>query len=153
MTNRARLVAPALALTLLLPLGVGVGSASAAPVCEPYCNNVTTRIANQVNGRGHGGWLATVLDQYGYHGRRWAEITLIPKGHGKRYVGVIHVPSGNGQKVHRALKGWWFARKHNKFVLPLVTRYNTQGGSRRKFRKASYFAKRRLGDGWRVVAP
>jgi hypothetical protein len=151
MTNRARAAALVLALALLMPLGVG--SASAAPVCEPYCNDTTTRIANRIDGRGHGAWLATVLDQYGYHGRRWAEIARIPAGQGKRSVGVIHVPAGKGPKVHRALKGWWFAQRRNKFVLPLVTSTDTRGGSRVKFRTAARYAARKLGKGWRVVAP
>lgn len=151
MTLRTRIVACLVALALS-PVGLA-SPAGAAPVCEPYCDDTTTRIANRLDGHGHGGWLATVLDQYGYHGRRWAEITRIPAGHGKRYVGVIHVPAGKGQRVHRALKGWWFAQRRNAFVLPLVTRYNTQGGTNLKHRTATRWAKRRLGSGWKVVSP
>jgi hypothetical protein len=151
MSGRIPLAAWLLSLALL-PLAAAA-PAAAAPICEPYCDDTTTRIANRLNGYGHGGWLATVLDQYGYHGRRWAEITRIPAGHGKRFVGVIHVPAGKGPKVHRALKGWWFAQRRNAFVLPLVTKYDTQGGSRVKYRTATRWAVQRLGKGWRGVAP
>jgi hypothetical protein len=137
------------ALALLVPIAPAAG----APVCEPYCNDTTTRIANRLNGHGHGAWLATVLDQYGYHGRRHAEITRIPAGHGKRFVGVIQVPDGNARKARRALLGWWFAQKRTMFVLPLVTKYDTQGGTGVRFRQASKWAVRRLGAGWVVVKP
>lgn len=152
MTNRARLALCALALAVLVPLGVGSPAAS-APACEPYCDDTTTRIANRLDGHGHGAWLATVLDQYGYEGRRWAEITRIPEGHGKRFVGVIHVPAGKARAARRALQGWWFAKKGTAFVLPLVTKYDTQGGTGVKHRTATRWAVRRLGKGWRVVAP
>lgn len=151
MPNRVALAAFVLAF-VLLPLGAA-SPANAAPVCEPYCDDTTTRIANRLDGRGHGGWLATVLDQYGYEGRRWAEITKIPAGHGKRYVGVIHVPAGNGPAVHRALKGWWFAQRRNAFVLPLVTATDTQGGAGIAYRTTTRWAVRRLGNDWRVVSP
>lgn len=94
-----------------------------------------------------------MLDQYGYHGRRWAEIDRIPAGHGKGSVGIIHVPAGKGHKAHRALKGWWFAQRRNAFVLPLVTKHNTQGGAGTKYRTTARWAVRKLDDGWRVVRP
>lgn len=151
MVTRLGLVAGLLVLALL-PVAA-VPPAGAAASCEPYCDGTTTRIANRLHGHGHGAWWATVLDQYGYHGRRWAEITRIPAGHGKRFVGVIHVPAGNAPAAHRALKGWWFAQRRTAFVLPLVTKYDTQGGVGTRYRTASRWAARMLGRGWRVVAP
>lgn len=151
MSSRVRLTLCAVVLALLVPLG---GSpAAAAPECAPYCDATTTRIATRLGGPGHDGWLATVLDQYGYEGRRWAEITRIPGGHGKRYVGIIHVPAGNAAAVRRALAGFWFARKGTAFVLPLVTHNDTRGDTARAYRTASKWAARRLGRGWGVVAP
>ncbi|UUZ59925.1 hypothetical protein [Nocardioides sp. B-3] len=94
-----------------------------------------------------------MLDQYGYEGRRNAEISRIPGGHGKRYVGIIHVPAGNAAAVRRAMGGFWFARKDRAFVLPLVTQYDTQGGTGEAYRTASTWAARQLGKGWEVVAP
>lgn len=156
MTNRLRLAVCAVVLALLVPLGGA--PAAAAPECEPACNATTTRIANQLvvprlAGDDHTGWLATVLDQYGYEGRRWAEITRIPGGHGKSHVGVIHVPVGRAAAVRRALGGFWFARKGRAFVLPLVTQYDTRGGVGEPYRTASEWAARRLGAEWGVVAP
>lgn len=151
MTHRVRLSLSAVVLAMLVPLGGG--PAAAAPECAPYCDATTTRIANRLHGHGHAGWLATVLEQYGYEGRRWAEITRIPGGHGKRYVGIIHVPVGNSAAVRRALGGFWFARKGTSFVLPLVTQTDTRGGTAKAYRTASKWAARRLGSGWRVVAP
>ena len=101
MLVRARLVG--LVATLALALAVGASPSTAAASCAPYCDKVTKKITNHLNGTGHGAWLATVLDDGGYNGRRHAEITRIPSGHGKRYVGVIHVPAGKAKKAHRAL--------------------------------------------------
>lgn len=156
MTNRVRLALCAVVLALLVPLGAA--PAVAAPECAPACNATTTRIANRLEaprlaGSEHTGWLATVLDQYGYEGRRWAEITRIPGGHGKVHVGIIHVPAGRASAVRRALGGFWFARKGRAFVLPLVTQYDTRGGTTRPYRTTSKWVARRLGAGWSAVAP
>lgn len=145
---RVRVVGLAAMLALLLPLSALPSSAAAD--CEPYCDKVTRKIARELNGTGHGAWLATVLDDGRYHGRRHAEITRIPKGHGKRYVGVIHVPSGKAKKAHRALMDYWFAQRRTRFVLPLVTKYDTRGGAGAKFKKTARWAKSRLGTGWKV---
>ena len=117
MPTRIRLTVCAIAFAVLAPLGGGP-PAAAAPVCEPYCDDTTTRIANRLNGHGHGAWLATVLDQYGYQGRRHAEITRIPAEHGKRFVGVIHVPAGKARQARRALFGWWFVRREHRSSCP-----------------------------------
>lgn len=144
----------ALFLVLLPLVGVVGGSpASAVPSCEPYCNGATSRVVNRLEGSGHGPWLATVLDQYGYEARRWAEITRIPGGHGKRHIGVIHVPEGHARGARRALDRFWFAKKGRTFVLPLVTATRTQGGRGAPYGVASRWAARRLGDGWQVNRP
>ncbi|GAA0977420.1 hypothetical protein ENKNEFLB_02117 [Nocardioides aquaticus] len=130
-----------------------VGPAAAAPGCEPYCDDRTTAVANQLDGRGHGAWLATTLEDGGYNGRRRAEITKIPDGHGKRYVGVIHVPAGKPGKVRRALSGSWYAQRRTVFVLPLRTRYDTRGAANAKHREAAQWAARRLGGSWVARRP
>jgi hypothetical protein len=148
MPMRAHLVGYIATLALVGPLGALPGTASAG--CAPYCDKVTKKIARELNGNGHGAWLATVLDDGGYQGRRHAEITRIPKGHGKRYVGVIHVPAGKAKRAHRALMDHWFAQRQTEFVLPLVTRYDTRGGAGARYKKTARWAKNRLGIGWKV---
>lgn len=143
----------ACALASALALSVGPGTAAAAPECEPYCNDATSRTANRIDGRGHGAWLATVLDQYGYEGRRWAEITYVPAGHGKRSIGVIQVPAGKARQARRALDGWWFAQNGRTFVLPLVSRTDTRGGTGVAFKTAARWTERKLGAGWVVRTP
>lgn len=139
------------AFPLLLALS---GSPVAAhPSCEPACNDATTRVANRIDGKGHVGWLATTLDINGYEGKRWAEITRIPPGHGKRNIGIIQVPKANTAQARKALKGSWLARKGNLFVLPLVTKYATDGGTGSNFQTAAEWAASKLGTGWKVVAP
>lgn len=117
---------------------------------EPYGNKVTERIADRLKGKQRGGWLAVTLNIGGYHGKRHAEIVKIPRGHGKRWVGIIHVPAGKGWKAQRALSDVWVARHGNRFVVPLKTKYNTDGCAAKPCRKASAWAARRLGKGWTV---
>lgn len=148
MLLRTRLGGLIAALALAVPLTAQPSAASAS--CAPYCDQVTKKIVRELNGTGHGAWLATVLDGGGYHGRRHAEITRIPRGHGKRYVGVIHVPAGKAKKAHRALADYWFAQRKTRFVLPLTTKYDTSGGAGTKYKRTARWATRRLGAGWKV---
>lgn len=145
---RERLGGLIAALALVVPLTALPAAASAN--CAPYCDQVTKKITRDLNGTGHAAWFATVLDSGGYHGRRHAEITRIPRGHGKRYVGVIHVPAGKAKKVHRALADYWFAQRKTMFVLPLTTKYDTSGGTSSKHVKTARWAARRLGTGWKA---
>ena len=127
-----------------------VATPARAASCSPYCDATTVRVANRLGGRGHGGWLATTLDDGGYHGRRWAEIDQVSAGHGKRFVGVIHVPPGKAAKVRAALSDVWIAQRGTVFVLPLVTRDDTRGGAGSNYRKTARWAAARLGQGWVV---
>src|SRR5205085_7889085 len=81
---------PCLTVALVACLGVAVGSAEADST-KPYGDNVTGSIANRLHGTHRGAWLATVLDEGGYSGRRHAEIVKIADGHGRRWLGIIHV--------------------------------------------------------------
>lgn len=142
--------------SILIAASLAVAAAppsQAAPRCRPYCDSFTTRVANRIDGRGHGAWLATVLDQYGYDGRRWAEITRIPRGHGTRAVGVIHVPDGRAADARAALDGFYFAQRGTVFVLPLASDTNTSGGTGERFGQAARFAVRKLGEGWNLRTP
>ena len=133
-------------------LGLAVGPAHADST-EPYGDDVTGSIANQLHGTHRGAWLATVLDQGGYHGRRHAEVIKIPDGHGTRWAGVIHVPAGNAARVRHALAGQWFAKRGTRFVLPLRSSTWTSGGSGARYHNAAKWADRTLGSGWKVDAP
>lgn len=138
----------------LLPLGAfAAGPATAAPSCEPYCDDATSRVANTIGGRGHGAWVATTLDIGGYSGPRWAEITKIPAGHGKRDIGIIRVPKGKGAAARRALDGAWLVQQRSLFVLPLRSGTDTDGDVGAKHRKAARYAAKRLGAGWKIRRP
>jgi hypothetical protein len=103
-----------------------------------------------LHGTHRGGWLATVLDQYGYHGKRHAEIVRV-HGQPKRWVGIIHVPAGKARAVHRALNPhFWLAERGTAFVLPLVSHTMTNGGSTWRYYDTAKWAARKLGAGWRV---
>ena len=151
MTTRAFVAALGLLVSLLV--GGVSAPAQAAAGCKPYCSKATIHTANRLDGKGHRGWLATELDSNGYRGKRWAEIDRIPPRHGKRYVGIIQVPKQNAAKARRALAGSWFAKRGNLFVLPLVTQYDTRGASGAKYKTTARWAAKRLGKGWKVVAP
>jgi hypothetical protein len=135
-------------------LMLGLGSLPAqADVTKPYGDNVTGHIANVLHGTHRGGWLATVLDEGGYHGKRHAEEVKIPAGHGRRWVGIIHVPPAKAKRAARALSGVWFARAGARFVLPLRSNDFTNGGTGATYKQSAKWAAKRLGKAWRVVSP
>lgn len=137
------------ALALLLTLTL----VPAAPAQAWGGDRVTNAIADKLRATNRGGWLATTLDDGGYHGRRTAQIVRIPAGHGKRWVGIIRVPAGNGGAAARALDGVWFTRNGTRFVLPLVSQYDTRGAAGLGAKTAASWARNRLGAGWVVYAP
>jgi hypothetical protein len=147
-----RTVLAGLCLTALAVVGLPA-IAARADGTKPYGDNTTAHIADRLRGTHRGGWLATVLDEGGYAGRRHAEEVKIPAGHGRRWVGIIHVPSGNAARARAALAGVWFAQRGTRFVLPLQSSTYTNGGAGDAYRVASKWAVRRLGDGWALVAP
>jgi hypothetical protein len=139
---------------IAIALAVGVASLPAhADGTKPYGDNVTAHTADGLHGTHRGAWLATVLDEGGYHAKRHAEEVKVPAGHGRRWLGVIHVPAGNGNKAARALSGVWFARAGTRFVLPLRSNDYTNGGTGSTYHKAAMWAVKRLDSGWKVVSP
>lgn len=142
------------ATALAAVVGVGLTALPAhADHTKPYGDDVTGHIANVLHGTHRGAWLATVLDDGGYHGKRHAEEIKIAAGHGRRWVGVIHVPTGNAARARRALKGVWFAELGTRFVLPLRSNTYTNGGTGSTYRTAAKWAAKRLQHGWHTVSP
>lgn len=140
-------------LTVSALLAVGALFATVSPAAAWGGDRVTRTICDNLNGRQQGGWLATTLDDGGYHGRRKAQLTKTATGHGKRWVGVIHVPVGKAQRAHRALDGVWFAQSRTRFVVPMRTQFWTSGGRGDSYRASARWVARKLGGNWRVVAP
>lgn len=125
-------------------------AAAKANPTAPYGNATTQRIARKLRATNRGGWLAVTLNINGYGGPRKAEIVRIPAGHGKRYVGIIHVKPSKAKKVRRALSDVWVARRGGQFVVPLRSRYVTDGCGSRKCHRTAKWAKKRLGARWKV---
>jgi hypothetical protein len=146
-----------LAVSLALGTGAPIGSVAHADPSFPYGDRATAHIADVLKGTHRGGWLATTLD-YGcdvtYGGPRHAEEVKIPPGHGRRWVGIIHVSTRSRAKKVRATlecQGVWFAQgSGGRFVVPLRSNYDTDGGTGLTFKQAATWAKRRLGSGWAV---
>jgi hypothetical protein len=140
----------ATALTLAAGLAVAPTHADGT---KPYGDNVTGHIANVLHGTHRGAWLATVLDEGGYHGKRHAEEVKVAAGHGRRWVGIIHVPPAKAKSAASALSGVWFARAGSRFVLPLRSNDFTNGGTGSTYKASAKWAAHRLGKVWRVVSP
>lgn len=123
---------------------------AAANPTAPYGNAATQKVAKQLGTKHRGGWLAVTLDIGGYHGPRQAEIGQIPAGHGKRWVGIIHVKKKSQRaRVRAALGDVAFAQRAGRFVVPLKTKYRTDGCRSIKCVKATRWAAKRLG-GWKT---
>lgn len=150
-------ISGAVALALAL-LGALLHPAAQADPSFPYGDRTTASIADKLNARNRGGWLATTLDfEPGcptYSGPRRAAIGSIPAGHGRRWVGIIHVTTTDrARAVRRNLncQGVRYAMAPGgRFVLPLRSSTDTEGGAAESFRVAAAWAVRRLGTGWVV---
>ena len=143
-------------LALGLAVLVGALAPPAAQAHTGHSDRATHRIADRLNGKHLGDWLATTLSDcdVAYSGPRHAEIVKIPAGHGRRWVGIIHVSTTTrANRVRAALECqdvWFTQGSGGRFVLPLRDQYYTSGGSGDTYRQTARWAKRRLGDGWVV---